>query len=250
MRTVGSMRCAGGKRDRGGVKEHGAGASAPLPPSSSSLVPARLVLHCTACPQQQHSATHLRAAPPRLPGPFEGPHPITALHPTPFPPFPPPSRVPRPSFMSSDILGVLVVIILRGKNLPNKVRIGKQNPFATISYRSTKKKTTAIERGGQAPEWDEEFRFEIREDGDEGAKVALDKSGGVENVGGGVEEIPPVTPVKRATGTMEKVLKIAAWADDPRDPKLIGEVHIDLVPILKKGAKDGEFQSIWTGERN
>lgn len=145
-----------------------------------------------------------------------------------------------------NILGTLVIIVMKAKNLPNKVKIGKQNPFATLAYGINKKKTTTIERGGQAPTWDEEFRFEIPEDMDDvvadGAMVS--KTGGVLPVS---TVAAPATLVKEkplpGKKMGKKVLRLACWADDSRDPKLIGEVHIELDEILKKGAKDGELGS-------
>lgn len=36
-------------------------------------------------------------------------------------------------------------------------------------------------------------------------------------------------------------MKIACYADDPREPDLIGEAHVDLTEVLTKGETDGPF---------
>lgn len=46
-----------------------------------------------------------------------------------------------------SILGTLVVIVIRARNLPNRVRIGKQNAYALVVYGPHKKRTKTIERG-------------------------------------------------------------------------------------------------------
>lgn len=38
-------------------------------------------------------------------------------------------------------------------------------------------------------------------------------------------------------------MKIACYADDPREPDLIGETEVDLTEVLTKGETDGWFIS-------
>jgi hypothetical protein len=52
-------------------------------------------------------------------------------------------------------------------HLPNKRHIGKQDPYCAVSLNGEKRRTKAIKRGGQHPEWDEEIRFTIFEDNDD-----------------------------------------------------------------------------------
>lgn len=130
-------------------------------------------------------------------------------------------------------LGTLVVIVLKARNLTNKVRVGKQNPYATVTYGLTKKRTPAIVRGGQAPTWDHELHFSIPSTlqdfaGPGAAKVTA--TGGVGPGAGGATK-----PEVQAAAHM---LKIACWADDARDPKLIGEAVVDLTEVLRKGEFD------------
>lgn len=36
-------------------------------------------------------------------------------------------------------------------------------------------------------------------------------------------------------------MKVACYADDPREPDLIGDVEVDLTEVLTKGETDGAF---------
>jgi hypothetical protein len=175
---------------------------------------------------------------------------------------------PPPSPTSQErLLGTLIVIVLRAKNLPNRVRIGKQNPYCTITYGLHKKRTDTIERGGQQPEWDAEFRFEILKDG-LGGKEQLTPESAIVTHKGGVLPAPAMAPStsqgsdvsatgvklekrlsKHSLGTPvistcaagKRVLKVACWADDARDPKLIGEGELDIEETIQKGKYDSAF---------
>ncbi|SCV70501.1 BQ2448_1895 [Microbotryum intermedium] len=154
----------------------------------------------------------------------------------------------------SATLGMMVVIVIRAKNLPNRVKIGKQDPYCTLTYGIHKKRTETIERGGQQPTWDAEFRFEILRDSTEqmGAisGATVNKLGGVASAAGTVSDDGKVlagfTNTAPAAGTStlnadtrgRKMLKLACWADDPKDPKLVGEGFLELEPTIKKGAFD------------
>ncbi|GAA6032155.1 hypothetical protein JCM8097_007100 [Rhodosporidiobolus ruineniae] len=162
---------------------------------------------------------------------------------------PPPPSPPA----QARVLGTLIVVVLRAKNLPNRVRIGKQNPYATITYGLHKKRTSTIERGGQQPEWDEEFRFEILRDGFGAEEQQAGEAAASVNAQGGVG--PPATPTKDGAAASKpraslvapqttgyppgkRVLELACWADDARDPKLIGEGELDIENTIKSGRFD------------
>lgn len=54
---------------------------------------------------------------------------------------------------------------------------------------------------------------------------------------------PPLPPktnstVKKIKGG--KIMKLACYADDSREPDLIGEADVDLTEVLTKGETDGE----------
>ncbi|KAH8671067.1 hypothetical protein BX600DRAFT_434199 [Xylariales sp. PMI_506] len=72
------------------------------------------------------------------------------------------------SDMSIDgpVIGTLVVIIDRAKNLPNRKTIGKQDPYCAARLGKEAKKTTTDIRGGQTPRWDQELRFTVHDSPD------------------------------------------------------------------------------------
>jgi len=45
--------------------------------------------------------------------------------------------------------------------------------------------------------------------------------------------------IKSGPGAGTKVLTVAIYADDPKDPDLVGEGQVDLTDTLKKGEFDG-----------
>lgn len=132
-------------------------------------------------------------------------------------------------------LGTLIVVVLKARNLPNKQRIGKQDPYATCTYLSHRKRTKTDKRGGQHPVWDDELRFEIYDNAKDAmasASVSTTATGGV----GPLKSKP--TPVGTTGTTSLKELHVAVYADDPRDPDFIGEGRVDLSETLKKGEFD------------
>ena len=118
------------------------------------------------------------------------------------------------------------------QHLPNKRHIGKQDPYCSITLNGEKRKTRAIKRGGQRPEWDEELRFTLYEDADDHTPPANG-------------ETPPPPPPKDNKRKKKikggNMMAIACYADDPKDPELIGETEVDLTEVLIKGEKDGGF---------
>ncbi|EGG09643.1 uncharacterized protein MELLADRAFT_115723 [Melampsora larici-populina 98AG31] len=121
------------------------------------------------------------------------------------------------------------------RNLPNKQRIGKQDPYATCTYLSHRKRTKTDKRGGQHPVWDDELRFEVYEnlkDVMPSTSVATTSTGGVAPV----KSSDPSLGMGGNPGVKE--LRVAVYADDPRDPELIGEGKVELTETLKKGEFD------------
>lgn len=98
------------------------------------------------------------------------------------------------------------------------------------------RRTKAVKRGGQHPEWDEEVRFTILEDvEDELARTAAGDETG---------DSPPPPPPKREKKKIKggKKMQLMCYADDPREPDLIGETMVDLTEVLTKGETDGGFK--------
>jgi len=103
-----------------------------------------------------------------------------------------------------------------------------------VKLNNETRRTKAIRRGGQHPEWDEEVRFTIYEDvEDELARTAT---------GDGTDDAPPPPPKKEKKKIKgAKKMQVMCYADDPREPDLIGEASVDLTEVLTKGETDGEF---------
>ncbi|KAG8831745.1 hypothetical protein FRC17_002628 [Serendipita sp. 399] len=131
------------------------------------------------------------------------------------------------------LIGTLIVVVLKARNLPNKRHIGKQDPYCTLKLHNEAKKTKPVKRGGQHPEWDEEIRFELFEDvEDELARTAK---------GGATPPVPPKDKPKERKVRGGKSMRLLCYADDPREPELIGETVVDLSEVLTKGETDEWF---------
>ncbi|KAI0320257.1 hypothetical protein OF83DRAFT_1162511 [Amylostereum chailletii] len=130
---------------------------------------------------------------------------------------------------SPNEIGTLIVVILKARNLPNKRHLGKQTPYCSVKLNGETRRTKAIKRGGQHPEWDDEIRFTLYED---------------DEPNNGVDGTPPLPPPKN--GKPRKIkgghnMFIACFADDPREPDLIGDTMVDLTEVLTKGETDEWF---------
>lgn len=55
--------------------------------------------------------------------------------------------------LDGPVIGTLVIIVDRAKNLPNRKTIGKQDPYCAARLGKEAKKTTTDIRGGQTPRW-------------------------------------------------------------------------------------------------
>lgn len=100
---------------------------------------------------------------------------------------------------------------------------------------SEKRRTSAIKKGGQHPEWDEQVKFDIYED----LEDALARK---------EEDAKKDDSTGRAQGRKKKVvekgrktMRVACYADAPREPELIGEAVFDLAKALNSGEDEGEF---------
>ncbi|KAJ1018567.1 hypothetical protein NDA16_004849 [Ustilago loliicola] len=127
--------------------------------------------------------------------------------------------------------GTLVCVVLKARNLPNKKSIGKQDPYTVLSMGQEQQKTKPDKRGGQHPTWDEQLHFEIYEDMEDA--LAKDSS----NPTGSVSKATSSSAAAKPKGG-KKVLKIACYADDNKEPEFIGEGLVDLTDTLKTGEFD------------
>ena len=102
-----------------------------------------------------------------------------------------------------------------------------------MTLNGEKKRTRAIKRGGQHPEWDEEVRFVLYEDTEVTPPPTRD--------GNGTPTPPPPKDSKRKKKVKGgNAMKVACFADDPKDPEIIGETTVDLAEVLSKGETDGD----------
>ncbi|KAF8138187.1 hypothetical protein EV363DRAFT_1445093 [Boletus edulis] len=130
-------------------------------------------------------------------------------------------------------IGTLIAVVLKAKNLPNKRHIGKQAPYCLVTLNEERRRTKVIKRGGQHPEWDEEFRFTIYED----VEAGLVRSAP------GSHTPPPLPPKKKSPKKIKggNFMRLQCYADDARDPDFIGEALVDLTEALTKGETDEWF---------
>ncbi|KAF5333108.1 hypothetical protein D9611_002334 [Ephemerocybe angulata] len=131
-------------------------------------------------------------------------------------------------------IGTLIVVVLKANHLPNKRHIGKQDPYCVVTVNGEKRRTKAIKRGGQHPEWDDEIRFTLYEDTEDVLARTAKKDGSP-------PPLPPKSgsPLKKIKGG--KLMKLACYADDSREPDLIGDADVDLTEVLTKGETDEWF---------
>lgn len=101
-----------------------------------------------------------------------------------------------------------------------------------MTLNEQKRRTKVIKRGGQHPEWDEEFRFTIFED----VEAGLVRSAPGSNTP------PPLPPKKKGPKRIKggNFMRLQCYADDARDPDFIGETLVDLTEALTKGETDGK----------
>ncbi|KAK5687290.1 hypothetical protein LTS10_001428 [Elasticomyces elasticus] len=104
-------------------------------------------------------------------------------------------------------IGTLVLIVDRGKNLPNRRTMGKQNPYCAARLGKEARKTETDKRGGQTPKWDQELRFTVHDSPD------------------------------------YNNLKISAFSEDKRTD-LIGEAWVNLSDVIVQG---GGKADLWQG---
>ncbi|ABN65303.2 conserved hypothetical protein [Scheffersomyces stipitis CBS 6054] len=72
---------------------------------------------------------------------------------------PDPEDVEAEPVFSAD--GTLLIHVESAKDLPNRRKLDKQNPYVTLRMGTTAKKTPSIFRGGQRPTWDHDLKFEM-----------------------------------------------------------------------------------------
>lgn len=107
-------------------------------------------------------------------------------------------------------------------------------------------------RGGQHPEFDDEVRFKIYEEAED-IISRTPKSSDVATVAGDpasssaslptVEEsasgvLPAPSTARRLPSNKSIVVQV--WADDAKEPKIVGETVVDLTEVFKTCEQDGQ----------
>ena len=107
--------------------------------------------------------------------------------------------------MSKEI-GVLIVVVLKARNLLDKHSLYKQDAYTVASLNGKKEQTRVELKGGQHPEWDDELRF----------------------------------PVYESTKKEARTLEVSCWSKEPRQDDIVGKGEVDITETLKTGEFDGE----------
>ncbi|KAI0043241.1 hypothetical protein FA95DRAFT_1524413 [Auriscalpium vulgare] len=103
------------------------------------------------------------------------------------------------------ILGTLVVVVLKARNLIDNHTFYKQDPYAKLQLSGASKQTEPDLKGGQHPVWDAELRFPISKD-------ASDKK--------------------------NRILTIQCYSKERKDDQLLGEGQLDIAETLRTGEFD------------
>jgi hypothetical protein len=101
----------------------------------------------------------------------------------------------------------------------------------------------SLPRGGQHPEFDDEVRFKIYEETEDilnrpskssdTPSVVTDASSNSNiNSNGGMARLP-----------LNKSIQVQVWADDSKEPKIVGECSVDLSEVFRTCEQDGESTS-------
>ncbi|KAF7424256.1 hypothetical protein PC9H_009562 [Pleurotus ostreatus] len=106
--------------------------------------------------------------------------------------------------MSKELLGTLIIVVLKAKNLPDPHSFYKSDVYTQVSLNNESKSTPVDVKGGQHPVWDAELRF----------------------------------PVMKDSAAKFRELKVSCWSKEPRTDEKLGEGKIDITETLKTGEFD------------
>ena len=115
--------------------------------------------------------------------------------------------------------------------------MSKQDPYCSLMIGTDKRRTAAIKKGGQHPEWDEQVKFDIYEDmADQLARTKDEQT---------EDSLGASASSKREKRKMvekgAKTMTVKCYADAPREPELIGEAVFDLAKALNSGEDEGQY---------
>lgn len=104
-----------------------------------------------------------------------------------------------------NILGTLVVVVLKAQHLIDNHTFYKQDPYAKLSLSGASKQTPPDPKGGQHPVWDAELRF----------------------------------PISKDASKNNRTLTISVFSEEKKEDELLGEGSVDITDTLKTGEFDG-----------
>ncbi|KAF9099242.1 hypothetical protein BGX27_000650 [Mortierella sp. AM989] len=111
-------------------------------------------------------------------------------------------------------IGELIIVPIEGRDLPNRERFGKQDPFVLFKLGNVSKRTTTDIRGGQRPRWkDDQISIYMY------ASDAKDA----------------------------KSLYVTCLDEDQKKNDLIGDCVINLAKVLEQGEQDDWFELSYKG---
>jgi C2 domain len=143
----------------------------------------------------------------------------------------------RKTCQINGLSGSKYLRISRVRSRPDKplhFLIHRQDPYCALQVGKEARRIKPLKKGGQHPEWDEEVRFPIVEDTEDILVRTSSRSG--------EDETPPPVPSKEPAEhkfNKKRNMQLSCYADDPREPELIGEITISLENVLTKGETDG-----------
>lgn len=86
--------------------------------------------------------------------------------------------------------------------------------------------------------------YEVWQDAADETRAEVTATGGVRPAAENGSVSSATRIIKQGPDANKKIMKVAVYADDPRDPDLVGEGSVDLAETLKKGEFDGMRRSI------
>ncbi|KAF9484377.1 hypothetical protein BDN70DRAFT_928442 [Pholiota conissans] len=107
-----------------------------------------------------------------------------------------------------DLLGTLIVVLLKARNLLDKHSFRKSDVFAQAILNGAEKRTHVDIKGGQHPEWDGEVRF----------------------------------PILKNSAAKYRKMEISCFSVEPRSEDLMGKATVDISETLRTGEFDDWVQ--------
>jgi hypothetical protein len=93
-----------------------------------------------------------------------------------------------------------------------------------------------MSRGGQHPEFDDEVRFKIYEETED----ILNRPSKSSETPSTISDVSSNSTGATARLPLNKSIQVQVWADDSKEPKIVGECSVDLSEVFRTCEQDGE----------